>query len=545
MPRTRRRRHRRRAAGATENDDDGDAGDADFDDSQPIEAILEQHRFQGVIKSFVHEKKYGFIDCARIKKLFSSRGKAVNDVYLSEKDRGGFDTGDVVSFKVRLNGNNQPQASDLAADVLDDAAEDDSDPVVIRCGDKFAVSMRQRLRTDDSVDAFLEDFEFFVSNQLSEEDGSIVFEDFDLSENLISLEAFRRIFDLLSDQAIQVERLRLFGCATIDDEVCCMIAGWLETVQDRYKPLEIHLSNCAITDAGFEDLLFGMGEGSDESDQVLVQIRLENNYISQETLQARFAEGLLVPYQKDKFAAPPINLAAARCRVLVQAAGRVPQKTGTPPDPADAPPPKPLPVPVIPVSKGPPVPAPAAAKAQQKQKGSKASPGPLTPLEEAFAWHRFDGVIKSFFAEKRYGFVDSMPVRQRFRELGQADPGDVFLHQNQRAGFVVGDFVSFRVQIKDGKPQAADLAPGFVAPALPPGAWSQLQYDPYGYGYPVAFPPPPPPEHVWMAPPPGTGLGPGWIPHPGEAHRRSRSRSRGRAPAPTARPRPTMAAHLR
>merc|ERR1719161_1839242 len=73
---------------------------------------------------------------------------------------------------------------------------------------------------------------------------------------------------------------------------------------------------------------------------------------------------------------------------------------------------------------------------------------------------RFQGRIKSYNAEKGYGFVESVEVYLYYRR-------DVFLHKARIGDFKVGDYVTFTVESnKDGMPQARNLAAvDFVAPA--------------------------------------------------------------------------------
>merc|ERR1712232_714579 len=68
-------------------------------------------RYEGVIKSFFPEKKYGFISC---EVLSASHG---GDVFLSDQEIGSHAAGEYVSFQVAFNSSNRPQARNLQAAV--------------------------------------------------------------------------------------------------------------------------------------------------------------------------------------------------------------------------------------------------------------------------------------------------------------------------------------------------------------------------------------------------------------------------------------------
>merc|ERR1719215_1794196 len=79
----------------------------------------------------------------------------------------------------------------------------------------------------------------------------VTFRDFDISQNVIRLEHAARIFGAFTVFDTNVERLRVFGNLGLNDDACTPLAAWLAAVKQETSPLELHLSDCAITDVGF------------------------------------------------------------------------------------------------------------------------------------------------------------------------------------------------------------------------------------------------------------------------------------------------------
>jgi len=78
---------------------------------------------------------------------------------------------------------------------------------------------------------------------------------------------------------------------------------------------------------------------------------------------------------------------------------------------------------------------------------------------------RYTGTIKSFNEATGFGFIECPEAFRQFRR-------DVFLHKQQLGRFSKGVSVTFKLELKDGKPQAQDLqaACGTGAGAAGPGA---------------------------------------------------------------------------
>lgn len=135
--------------------------------------------------------------------------------------------------------------------------------------------------------------------------GAIGFEDFDISQNAISSEGFEEIFMQLRISEAHVDRFRAFGCPTFDDSVASMLAAWLAETPSMSMPLELHLSDNAITSTGFTTLAAALEKetlpkchSQDPSRRVPTYVRLEHNFIDTTVLQARIDKGSVVTWKK-------------------------------------------------------------------------------------------------------------------------------------------------------------------------------------------------------------------------------------------------------
>merc|ERR1712125_88754 len=64
--------------------------------------------------------------------------------------------------------------------------------------------------------------------------------------------------------------------------------------------------------------------------------------------------------------------------------------------------------------------------------------------------HRFVGIIRNFNKARGFGFIGC-------DEANAVSGNDVFLHNEVREGFDVGDVVSFTIEIRNGQARAKDL----------------------------------------------------------------------------------------
>lgn len=212
----------------------------------------------------------------------------------------------------------------------------------------LTVRARQRLGTLATAKQFTNEL-IAVLEHHGNKGTSITFEDFDISQNKISYATFETIFAALQSWGVRVKRFRLFGCPTLDDANVTLLAAWLSTVTAATAPTEIHLSDCAITDDGFLQLIGAIEENSafptpDPVTHKLVPmyLRLENNYISENILQEKINSGVMYTFQKNneriRDVKPGHDYTKVKLFVLGNASFR--QNEGKPPPPEDAPLPK-------------------------------------------------------------------------------------------------------------------------------------------------------------------------------------------------------------
>lgn len=209
----------------------------------------------------------------------------------------------------------------------------------------MTVRARRLLTTPEAAEAFLVD----LSAKLEDAANANVcpkFDDFDISQNPLSSDNFTALFGMFIDKGVGIQRMRLFGCATLDDTVAWQMAGWLSSLTQDTVPSEMHLSDCAITSEGFTAICdaFASNDAFPPRNGTTgavcpMYMRLENNYIEQHVIQQKIEEGVLTYFMKNCGAPPNPN---AKVKILVQMAGRFSQRAGQPPPPELAPPPKPV-----------------------------------------------------------------------------------------------------------------------------------------------------------------------------------------------------------
>mmetsp|Transcript_24618 Transcript_24618/g.56820 ORF Transcript_24618/g.56820 Transcript_24618/m.56820 type:complete len:506 (-) Transcript_24618:124-1641(-) len=210
--------------------------------------------------------------------------------------------------------------------------------------DKFRVRMRQQLRTPEKADEFVVQLTAFCER--NKELGKVsVFEDFDISQNLLQSNHMEGIVAALQDSNTHVERFRAFALPYLDDMACHDLANWLSTVTVEHAPCEMHLSDCAITAVGFDYLMQAIMENDAfppldpkrQGAKLPMYLRLEHNYIDPTTIQEKIDEGVLAVMRKT---GPAAYAPEVKCRLLVHEDGKLKQKDGDPPSPEDAPAPK-------------------------------------------------------------------------------------------------------------------------------------------------------------------------------------------------------------
>jgi len=212
---------------------------------------------------------------------------------------------------------------------------------------KYVVRQRQRLKTVARADAFVLQLLEKVE-ELRALGETLVLEDFDISENRLPADQLEGIVSALSDGDVHVERFRAFGCPTFDDQAATLLAGWLAGVTSETAPFEIHLSDCAITAAGFRDLMKALEENDafpapdprnpSSGKKLPLYLRLEHNYIEDAAMKEVVDSGVAMKMKKKE----PIRYSSdAKVRLLVREDGGFNQKKGDPPAPEDVPAPRP------------------------------------------------------------------------------------------------------------------------------------------------------------------------------------------------------------
>lgn len=220
--------------------------------------------------------------------------------------------------------------------------------MILGNGQLLTVQARQKLRTPEAANKFNEDLLAKIQPFI-EKGATPKFDDIDVAQNPIPYDQFDTFFSTLSTSGILVERLRLFGCATMDDSVAMLLADWLRLTTPENCPHELHLSDCAMTSDGFTAIMDAI-EGSDAfptpdrgGRRCPLYMRIESNYIEDAVIQEKIDSGILVEFQKTGPIRGPVpSNPEAKVKFICHGKGQFKQKKGSPPAPEDAPPPKPV-----------------------------------------------------------------------------------------------------------------------------------------------------------------------------------------------------------
>lgn len=215
---------------------------------------------------------------------------------------------------------------------------------IVETAEGLEIKGRRKFARPEAFDAMIDDLVARLTKQI-EQGKKKVISDLDLSQNKLTSEQWENLFYTLQVAEATVVRFRLFGCATLNDEVMQLMADYFRANLDAETcPTEMHLSDCAITAEGFQNFMSALeetelypkpnphqpGKGSP------LYLRLENNYISEETIQEKVEAGVVQPFTKNKNrsceieGAPKVNLVVARVDAGFQ------QKSGEPPAPEQA-----------------------------------------------------------------------------------------------------------------------------------------------------------------------------------------------------------------
>ena len=200
-----------------------------------------------------------------------------------------------------------------------------------------------RLRTSFQAKQFIAELRALIKKQRVEKK-VVVFEDFDISRTSFATNVLKNILFNLANRCVHVERFRAFGITTLNNEVCSVLALWLKGVSYKNTPFEMHLSDCAISNKGFQYIMEAL-EDNDAfpgfhprfSSKVPMYLRLENNYIDRDMIQKQVDSGVLMTTRKKDH---PDNNDQAKARLLILDWGGkfdYQQIKGKPPKPQNAP----------------------------------------------------------------------------------------------------------------------------------------------------------------------------------------------------------------
>ena len=200
-----------------------------------------------------------------------------------------------------------------------------------------------RLRTSFQAKQFIAWLQALITKQRVEKK-VVVFEDFDISRTSFATNVLKNILFNLANRCVHVERFRAFGITTLNNEVCSVLALWLKAVSYKNTPFEMHLSDCAISNEGFQYIMEAL-EDNDAfpgfhprfSSKVPMYLRLENNYIDRDMIQKQVDSGVLMTTRKKDH---PDNNDQAKARLLILDWGGkfdYQQIKGKPPKPQNAP----------------------------------------------------------------------------------------------------------------------------------------------------------------------------------------------------------------
>lgn len=103
---------------------------------------------------------------------------------------------------------------------------------------RLTIKARRRLDNLRSISVFAVHLRRYLE-ALSVNTSTVCFSDFDISQNKIPFEGFQHIIDTFKMVGCQVQRARFFGCATLDDQVCELIADWIRGMTSKTM---IHLA---------------------------------------------------------------------------------------------------------------------------------------------------------------------------------------------------------------------------------------------------------------------------------------------------------------
>jgi len=161
------------------------------------------------------------------------------------------------------------------------------------------IQARQALRHEGDFEDLMSKLDLCLEKL--DNDKTLIVNDLDISKNLLTKNQFERLFAMLARDSICVQRFRLFGCPSLDDEVMRLIADWIRESTDKTAPSELHLSDCSITSEGFLHLMCAVEDcGAFPLKQgrtvMPLYLRIENNYIEDSIIQEKVDDGTIMTF---------------------------------------------------------------------------------------------------------------------------------------------------------------------------------------------------------------------------------------------------------
>lgn len=214
--------------------------------------------------------------------------------------------------------------------------------MVVNTAQGLELKGRRRLGDAGVFESVLED----LMSRIQQQEGGARISDLDLSQNSLSFDQFEALFTQLGAHNTRVQRFRLFGCPTLNDDVVRVLADYLRLLTPESAPSEMHLSDCAITTEGW-NLLMSVIEETElfpvtgpSGRPAPLYLRLENNYISEDAIKEKMDAGIVRAFTKTNSWQRPQTDGTVKVNLVVRPDGKPSQKQGEPPAPEEAAPPK-------------------------------------------------------------------------------------------------------------------------------------------------------------------------------------------------------------
>lgn len=225
-------------------------------------------------------------------------------------------------------------------------------PIVVDTPAGVEVKGRRRLEDPKVFESVMGDLQQRLTVLSHSGAKNPVISDLDISQNKLTYEQYETLFITLNLTNVRVQRFRMFGCPTLNDYALNLIADYFRReVSSATVPIEMHLSDCAITTDGFLNFMAAIEENDaypipqpgNPSKGTPLYLRLENNYIVEDAIREKVNAGIIQTLVK-KAGSRVVDIpgGAKIHLIMTQDNGSFQQRPGEPPAPENAPPPKPV-----------------------------------------------------------------------------------------------------------------------------------------------------------------------------------------------------------